>query len=217
MKDLFVKKEKLPLLSKEQQRFDEAMVDQLCCTATPFNWCDHPKTKKLFDIANPTLTVKNSSTYSRQTTARSENVHKMMLDIISAHAAKEMYSTAFTTDCWTAKNNDQFTSLSMHYITSDWDLLTWAIRVSPTHGRHTAVNLRLKLSEMIEGIEIPAETKKYVINDNAANIVCAVEGLTGVEECSCMCHTLQLAIHDTFNAVTGNSFIQQYKTFIFYE
>ena len=58
---------------------------------------------------------------------------------------------------------------------------------------------------------------KCLFNDNAANIVCAVEGLTGVEECSCLCHTLQLAIHDTFNAVTGNSFIQQYKTFIFYE
>ena len=62
---------------------------------------------------------------------------------------------------------------------------------------------------MIEGIDLPVETKKYVINDNAYNIVLAVEGLDGVEECSCLSHTLQLAIGDTFKAVTGNSIINQ--------
>ena len=66
VKDLFTKKEKVSLYSKEQKRFDEAMVDQLCCTATPYNWCEHPKVKKLFDIINPTLTVKSGITYSRQ-------------------------------------------------------------------------------------------------------------------------------------------------------
>ena len=58
VKDLFVKKEKVPDNSKEQQKFDQAMVDQLCCTGTPFKWVEHPKTVKLFDISNPTLTVK---------------------------------------------------------------------------------------------------------------------------------------------------------------
>ena len=58
---------------------------------------------------------------------------------------------------------------------------------------------------MIEDINIPDETRKYVVNENAYNIVLAVEGLDGVEECSCGCHTLQLAINDTFNAVPGNS------------
>ena len=203
VKDLFMKKEKVSLSSKEQRRFDEAMVDQLCCTATPYNWCDHPKTRKLFDIANPTLTVKTGVTYSRQTADRSKIVSQMMHDIISAEATRELYSASFTTDNWTARNNDQFMSLSMHYISHDWDLRCWCLRVSPCHGRHTAVNLRFKLSEMIEGINIPEKTRKYVVNDNAANIVLAVEGLDGVEECSCGCHTLQLAIQDTFNAVTG--------------
>ena len=45
--------------SQQQQKFDTSMVDMLACTGTAFNWVEHPKTKKLFDVSNPKYTVKS--------------------------------------------------------------------------------------------------------------------------------------------------------------
>ena len=54
-----------------------------------------------------------------------------------------------------------------------------------------------------------------MVNDNDANIVLAVEGLAGVEEVACGCHTLQLGINETFNTVTGNYRLTAYTNSIY--
>ena len=190
--------------SGQQQAFDTAMVDMMACTGTSFNWVEHPKTKKLFDVSNPKFTVKHRTTYSRQMTSRADGVMQRVNKIISDQvSAKEILSVSYTTDNWTSRANSPFMSLSLHYIDSEWDLQSWCLRVAPCPGRLTAVNLRLKLSDMIDRDLIPDSVDKFVINDNAHNIVLAVEEMDGVEEERCMCHTLQLAINDTFKEVDG--------------
>ena len=190
-------------LSSQQQEFDTSMVDNMCCTGIPFNWAAHPKTIELFNVANCKLTVKSRTTYSRMVSGRAESVMTRVNKIIAKHASMDLYSASFTTDNWTSRGNLPYMSLSLHYVAPDWKLECWCIKVSPCHGRHTAENLRVKLTDMMDQVTVPDTVDKFVTNDNAANITLAVEDMENVNEIRCADHTLNLGIKDTFENCPG--------------
>jgi hypothetical protein len=72
---------------------------------------------------------------------------------------------------------DPYICLSLHYIEPSWNLMNWTIQVSTFHDRHTGENLTMKLQDMIGPIPRVDTTAMFIINDNAANICLAVEGL----------------------------------------
>ena len=147
--------------SGPQMTFDTAVVDMVACTGIPFNVLDHPTTVKLFNISNPRLYLKHRTTYSRQVTPRAESVMSRVNRIIAEDVTRGLYSAAFSTDDWTSRAQVPYMSLSMHYINHDWRMQCWCLKVSPHHGRHTAVNLRYKLSEMIDDVGLPDSVHKF--------------------------------------------------------
>ena len=110
---------------------------------------------------------------------------------------------------------------TMSSFSRDWSLHRWTPYVKHFPDSHTGVAIKLKIEDMICALGLnEANILKFVVNDNAANAVCAIKLSPDLNQVSfivlvwiifpfkvlCANHTLQLAINDTFEktAVAGS-------------
>ena len=200
--DFSDRSEKYPNTSEKQKKFDHAIVDFLADTFIPFNVTGQDSFKKLFDIADKRLAVKDRTTYSRMVDDSSKNILSQVCRII-AHEKDNILSVGLTTDLWTSRSGDAHMSLTVSWIDPDWNMLRFTPFVKPFPGRHTGVRISLQLDDMIDDLDFNVETDKVCVCDNASNMKVAIAKSFHVREYFCNIHTLQLGVIDTFKNVAG--------------
>ena len=77
-----------------QKQFDSAMLDYFCTDLASFSAVEGRGFKKLFDIANPKLSLHHRTTYSRKLSIRSREVQAGMKSIIT-EITQNLKSAAF--------------------------------------------------------------------------------------------------------------------------
>jgi len=102
--------------------------------------------------------------------------------------------SAFTVDTWTGCNDTCFCSLTVHGCTK-WELQCFALEVSPLNNQHTALHLGETINRMVESWNL-STTGKFVVTDNARNIVSAINDYTEMQHFPCFAHTLQLSLKE---------------------
>ena len=200
--DFSDRSEKYPNTSEKQKKFDHAIVDFLADTFIPFNVTGQDSFKKLFNIADKRLAVKDRTTYSRMVDDSSKNILSQVCRII-AHEKDNILSVGLTTDLWTSRSGDAHMSLTVSWIDPDWNMLRFTPFVKPFPGRHTGVRISLQLDDMIDDLDFNVETDKVCVCDNASNMKVAIAKSFHVREYFCNIHTLQLGVIDTFKNVAG--------------
>ena len=104
--------------SNVQRDFDTAIVDFLCDSFTPFYATGRQSFRKLFDIANPRITVKHPTTYSRLANDMSKQILSDIYSIVST-LKHDLESVAYTSDLWTSRIGDSYLSLTLQFIDTD--------------------------------------------------------------------------------------------------
>jgi len=96
-------------------------------TRKAFSFVAEPKFHQMMRDANPRLKVKSPSTFARMKLpilyANTKEAIEIMLE-------KELPTTelmAFTSDFWKARNLQQFFNVTIHYITTDFELRHFCI------------------------------------------------------------------------------------------
>lgn len=109
---------------------------------------------------------------------------------------------ALTTDGWTSCANEAFITITGHFITGDWRLVSVVLQITKMEERHTSENLaEYMVSSLIDDWGLKKESICAIVHDNAANMVKMQELLTTTFGCpswcsvSCTAHSLQLAIN----------------------
>ncbi|GFS04731.1 zinc finger BED domain-containing protein 1 [Elysia marginata] len=107
----------------------------------------------------------------------------------------ELKDVSITTDCWTSRTVESFITVTVHFITKDWQLKSRVLTTTTLQGPHTADNLSTTLRDVFAewGISDKVAT---CVTDNAANIVSAVEKLK-LRHQPCFTHTLNLAVKES--------------------
>ena len=155
------------------------------------------------NIANNKIRLKDQTTYSRMTTAKAVEVSKDITDIIET-VKPDIQSVGFTTDLWTSRAGHSYLSLTTHFIDKSWKLHRYTPYIKPFPGRHTGVNIALKLDSMIDTLGLKKDDiSLYAVNDNAANMKLGIRLSDNLIQYCCDIHTLQLAVDGTFREVIG--------------
>ena len=102
---------------------------------------------------------------------------------------------SITTDCWTSRAVESFMTVTVHFITGDWQLQSRVLTTMALRGSHTAEKLSSSLRDVFAAWGILEEVTTCV-TDNAANIVSAV-GMLKLRHQPCFAHTLNLAVKDS--------------------
>lgn len=102
---------------------------------------------------------------------------------------------ALTTDCWTSRSNESYISITAHGITNEWKIVNYIITTELMDERHTSINLKEKLLDIIKDWNIYIKVV-CIVHDNAINIKNAVCSMApDIKSRTCFAHSLQLCVN----------------------
>ena len=90
-------------------------------------------------------------------------------------------SVIAVSDCWTSRAQDAYLTVSAHYLDENWKPKSVCLATQEADERHSAENLCVRITEIINEYEIGSKITT-VVTDNAANAVNSVEMMECVDE-----------------------------------
>jgi len=147
--DEFTQVKKWPPQSEQQLEFDTVLTLSLALMNLPFHIIGSDGFKMLMNYLCPRANLKNPTTLAK---FKLPMVYKNLRNDVKRQVEKDIPHcnlAAFTTDGWTARNGDPFVSLTLHYVTSDFELKKLSLDCMNFIGRHTGVLLGKGLDSMI--------------------------------------------------------------------
>ena len=117
---------------------------------------------------------------------------------------RNMSSISLTTDIWTSGANEAYITVSGHFISQAWDLLTVVLTTSAFPKCYTGVEISHKLVEIVSGLGIE-EKVICIVHDQASNMILSMDILLEEKEWDslrCSAHCLQLCINAGLTTVS---------------
>jgi len=113
---------KWPKQSPQQLEFDLTITLWLVMSNIPFNHVETAGFKMMMNYLCPRANIKSRMTFG---THKLKMVYKNIrkdVDHLLGKDLKKCTHVGLTSDTWTARNNEPFMSLTMHYITKDFKI-----------------------------------------------------------------------------------------------
>ena len=134
----------------------------------------------------PPPTRKTISTHITKT-------HQLAVDLLRNELSTSQTLCAVSTDGWLSPATQEFLCACVHYITPDWRLKYYLLKVVPMHGDVRADIIRAKLQSIFTEYGIKPHT---IVCDQGANYACAVDGIFSCQRFICVAHNMNLVVCD---------------------
>ncbi|KAH6937304.1 hypothetical protein HPB50_026499 [Hyalomma asiaticum] len=192
------------LPQRERTAITTRIARMLALDLQPYSCVENRGFKELMNHMQPLYKIPSRTTFSRTiipelyrdtVTAVKERIH--------ADFQEGVESISLTSDMWTSRSNESYISLTCHYLTSNFEIRSFALENRSVTESHTALSILEHLQAMIDNWELPLQKVPLcVVTDNARNFRAALRGISCVPM-QCMGHTLQLAIKDAKEETAG--------------
>lgn len=197
---------KYALGDKRQLKFDKSVIEYLVETSLPFAHVETDGFKNFVATLDARMNIKCAKTFSTLKLPKLYEAMKVAMNVKTKKDFEIDIGVGFTTDCWTSRANDPFLSLTLHYISPEWELVKLLVVCLPFEGRHTAQRLAVALDETIKSIHglnmDPVKSPKVVVHDAAANMIATTPKSTlGLRSFVCLDHRLQTMLKKVFKAI----------------
>lgn len=106
---------------------------------------------------------------------------------------REIDHFATTTDLWTSRTTEPYISLTVHFITTNFELKTRCLQTSFFPAEHTGDNIAEEMRGALADWNLKEDQQVSVTTDNASNMIKAME-VNGWTRLQCFGHRLHLAI-----------------------
>ena len=200
-----VKKKQEPIQSSIQQSFSKgtpynrksprwmeitrAIIVYLCKDMVPFQAVERRGFNAMIKAIDPRYEVPSRKYFTETEMPKlyaelREKVEKEMCDL-------KYFAT--TTDLWSSRTMEPYLSLTIHYITDDWNLGSRCLQTSYFPSEHTAEEIAQGLKEALESWGFKEERQVCITTDNGSNVVKAAS-LNDWTRLQCFGHRLHLAI-----------------------
>lgn len=177
----------LPSNSPRAQRITEAMVHFICKDLRPYSVVDNVGFRWMLHNLEPRYRI------PQRVHITETAVPKMYQEVKTAVKASldTAQRVALTCDGWTSRATESYVTITSHYISDDWEMVTHVLQTRAMHESHTGSNIADVLKRAIEewGLQ---DKDPAIVTDNASNMTIAAE-LAGMLHFKCFAHTLNLA------------------------
>ena len=174
------------------QRITRRLVEMIALDSQPFSVVEDSGFIRFLKELEPRYTVPSrkyvtETILPRVTRGVTDEVKKELQSV-------EWYS--FTTYIWSTEvSSDCLLSLTVHWLTKDFEKKEAVLHAQSLPGSHTGEVLSHEYHNMLAKWSIKAEQVHLIIRDNASNMVKAMRD-GNFEDLGCFDHTLQLVIRD---------------------
>ncbi|KAI2658595.1 E3 SUMO-protein ligase ZBED1 [Labeo rohita] len=155
----------------------------------PFNTVEKPAFKEMLYNFDKQYELPGKTYISK--TAIPNLYREVKDEILKDFKEIDFYSA--TTDMWSSVNMTPYMSLTVHYLTTDWTLVSKCLETRYAPENHTADTLSETLKCILSDWELDEKKISCITTDNGANIVAAV-GKLGWPWLNCFGHNLHLAV-----------------------
>ena len=100
----------------------------------------------MLKVFEPRYTFPDRTTFSRHYLP---SLYQKQKALVFEQMASGLKYFALTTDCWTSRAQHSFMSLTVHYISAEWNLQSHMLETGEITTEHTAVNLSSYLQESL--------------------------------------------------------------------
>ena len=196
---------KLPPGSKHAQKITRTMAEFIARDMRPVALVEGKGFVKLIETLEPSYRIPSRKTIMKELVAMETEVKCA----VAADMEKARY-VSLTTEFWTSVANDSYLGITAHFVTPNWELMSYVLQTREVEERHTAVNVAHLLQATAEEWKI---TKKLaaITTDNAPNMINAVAIELQWEHIGCFAHTLQIAIKAGLGLPAVTEVLSQYR------
>ena len=133
---------------------------------------ESPGIQMLLNYLCPKATIKSSTTLAKyKFPMLYKNIEKHVQEQLDENIPNSK-TVAFTSDGWTARNNDPYESLTVHYCNKDFELKKLTLDCQNFIGRKTGIKLAQGLDNIINKFPILAgdNLNRVCVTDGASNM-----------------------------------------------
>ncbi len=103
-----------------------------------------------------------------------------------------------TTDIWSSRALSAFIGFTTHYLTKEFELVSWSLEVQKFKGKHSEDRICEVLQKIISDWNLNKANMVLMVHDNASNWALATR-LLGVDSFGCIAHSFHLDLGPLFS------------------
>ncbi|CAI5682133.1 unnamed protein product [Oreochromis niloticus] len=184
---------KLSPNSERAKKITQSITYFICKDLRPYNIVENEGFSYMIKTLEPRYVIPSRRFFADTA------VPNLYIDV--KRKVEESLSTAervaLTCDAWTSRAVDSYVTITAHYLTADWRLLSYVLQTRTLHESHTGANIANLLQNAAQEWGI-ADKNLVVVTDNASNMTIASQ-LAGYLHVKCFAHTLNLASQRALN------------------
>lgn len=177
----------LPPNSVRGQRITRAVASFIAKDIRPFSVVENPGFRHLLTTLEPRYKLPSRSHFSEKVIPELylETKAQVMASMRQAHRV------AITCDSWTSVATESYVTITAHYISEDWNILSHVRQTRAVYESHTGAHLAELLSHVVDEWQL-SHKDVMLVTDNASNMIAAAQFGT-FPHVKCFAHTLNLA------------------------
>ncbi|KAM3871381.1 E3 SUMO-protein ligase ZBED1-like [Diretmus argenteus] len=178
---------KLPFNSDRAKKITQSITYFMCKDLRPYNVVENEGFGYMLKTLEPRYVIPSRRYFTDNAVPKLYRATKLQVEESLSTADR----VALTCDAWTSRAVDSYVTITAHYLTEDWRLLSHVLQTRAVHESHTGANIADLLQNAAQEWGI-ADKNLVVVTDNAANMCVAVQ-LAGYLHVKCFAHALNLA------------------------
>lgn len=186
---------KRPLSLSRQKKINELILNMIIIDLQPFSIVRDRGFSELLKELEPNYITPSRNTFV--TSLLEENYSNTAAKLKSL--LEEAQYITITTDSWTSLSNENYISITAHFITRDWQLISCLLSCFHYSERHTSANLYEQIQNIAREWGI-IEKIVVAVTDNAFNITGAVK-LSPWAHVPCFAHSLNLIVQEALKEI----------------
>ena len=155
----------------------------------PLYTLEKPGFQQLVSKLNPKYNLPSRKYFTETEIPR---LYNEVRDTIVKPKLTEIMYFAATTDLWTSRANHPYLSLTVHFVTSSWDLQAFTLETVPMFEDHTGQNIADAVVDILDNWNLEGSKLIATTTDNGSNFAFKSLEWTRI---SCFGHNLDLAVN----------------------
>ncbi|XP_077314545.1 E3 SUMO-protein ligase ZBED1-like [Lithobates pipiens] len=191
----------LPPNSENGKRITKAVATFIAKDLRPYSVVDNTGFHYLLKTIEPRYKIPSRSHFT-------ENVipalyHETKAQIITSMS--QASRAAITCDSWTSVTTESYVTITAHYVSKDWQIMSHVLQTRAIYESHMGAHLAELLSRVVEEWQL-SDKSVVLVTDNASNMIVAAQ-VGKFPHVKCFAHTLNLASQRAMKVGTLSRFL----------
>uniref|UniRef100_A0A1A8H4B8 BED-type domain-containing protein n=1 Tax=Nothobranchius korthausae TaxID=1143690 RepID=A0A1A8H4B8_9TELE len=177
----------IPPNSEKGKKITQAVGAFIAKDLRPYSVVENPGFKHMLKTLEPRYKVPARSHFAEQVIPAlyDETKAKILTSMSKANLV------AITCDSWTSVATESYITVTAHYMSEDWQIISHVLQTRAVYESHTGAHLAELLSDVVSEWQL-SDKDIVLVTDNASNMILAAQ-IRKLKHVRCFAHTLTLS------------------------